>query len=292
MEDVEGEPPLSYVDSWGVAWGRASDGQYYVNKSPLSLDSTTSDLEAHSWPEPPDTQFLENIRARASELRTTTDYAIVLALPGRVLSIGERLLGFEDWYMCLLINPDLANDLLHRAVGVEIQMIEGLLGYVGELVDVVFCPDDLGAQDRTLISPHLYRELIKPHHSRVVETIKQLTKARVVLHSDGAIFPIIEDIIDVGFDAINPVQVSAAGMETSRLKETFGKRISFWGGIDTQYVLPCGSPQDVRDEVRSRISDLAKGGGYVIGPVHNIQPEVPPENIVAMYEAAIEYGIQ
>jgi uroporphyrinogen decarboxylase len=290
MEDISGDPPPSYIDSWGVTWARAREGQYYATQSPFSLNSNVADIKAHVWPSPPDSALLSQLRLRATEMRSETDLAIILALPGRVLSIGERLMGFEDWHVSSIMKPELSQEILVRAVDAELQIIQGLLEAVGGLVDVVYCPDDLGAQDKPLISPKMYRELIKPHHARLVETIKGLTSARVVLHSDGAIFPLLDDIIEVGFDAINPVQVSAKGMDTGALMSAYGNQISFWGGVDTQFVLPFGSPEEVREEVRKRICDLGEGGGYVLAPVHNIQPEVPPENIVAMYEAAYEFG--
>ena len=120
--------------------------------------------------------------------------------------------------------------------------------------------------------------------------IKQKTNAKLFYHSCGGVYPFIPDLIDIGIDILNPVQVSAEGMDTKRLKKEFGKEITFWGGIDTQYVLPYGSPKDVEEEVKRRIDDLAPGGGYVLTSVHNIQPDVPPENVVAMFEAAQKYG--
>jgi uroporphyrinogen decarboxylase len=157
-------------------------------------------------------------------------------------------------------------------------------------VDVVSFPDDMGFQDRPYVRPELYREMIKPYHRRLVEAIKSNTEAKVVMHSDGSVYPIIPDFIEIGVDALNPVQVSAKDMDSQRLKSEFGKHMCFWGGIDTHRVLPTGTPEAVRGEVKTRIADLAPGGGYVLASVHNIQAEVPPENIVAMFDSAEEYG--
>jgi len=156
-------------------------------------------------------------------------------------------------------------------------------------VDIVCWGDDLGTQRGPQISPELYRRMIKPRQKRMVEAIKRHGKL-VLYHTCGSVADFLPDFIELGIDAVNPVQVSAAGMDTQRLKREFGRDITFWGAVDTQTVLPRGSPVDVRSEVRRRIDDLAPGGGYVLCAVHNIQPEVPPENIVAMYEAALEYG--
>jgi uroporphyrinogen decarboxylase len=162
---------------------------------------------------------------------------------------------------------------------------------VGDLIDVHFAADDLSGQDRPLISPKLYRRLIKPRQARILQTIKARTKARIFYHSCGAIDEFIPDLIEIGVDIINPVQVSARGMDSAYLKKKYGRNLSFWGGgCDTQKVLSFGSPHDVAAEVRRRIADLAPGGGFVFNPVHNIQPHVPPENVVALFETAREHG--
>ena len=150
--------------------------------------------------------------------------------------------------------------------------------------------DDLGAQENLQISPAMYRSLIKPRQKILFEMVKQYTPAKIFLHSDGAIAPILPDLIEVGIDIINPVQPTCKGMDTAGLKRAYGRDITFWGSIDTQGVLPFGTPPEVADEVKRRIDHLAPGGGFVLAAVHNIQPEVPPENIVAMFETALEYG--
>jgi len=148
----------------------------------------------------------------------------------------------------------------------------------------------LGTMQGPLISPNLYREMVKPYQKRLWGFIRGRTKAALFVHSCGSISKLIPDLIEMGVDIVNPVQVSAKDMDTQRLKREFGEKITFWGGIDTHHVLPFGSPQDVEKEVRKRILDLAPGGGYVLTAVHNIQPGVPPENVCRMYEAAQKYG--
>ena len=156
-------------------------------------------------------------------------------------------------------------------------------------MDLAMFGDDLGTQHGPVMSPALYRRLIKPCHGRMVQAVKRFDKP-VLLHSCGSVAAFIPDLIEVGFDALHPIQVSAQDMDSARLKREFGHDITFWGGIDTQRVLPMGKPEDVRQEVRRRIADLGPGGGYVLGAVHNVQAEVPPENILAMVEAAREFG--
>ncbi|HWT79910.1 MAG TPA: uroporphyrinogen decarboxylase family protein, partial [Candidatus Methylomirabilis sp.] len=151
--------------------------------------------------------------------------------------------------------------------------------------------DDLGMTDRPLVSPALYRSLIKPRQQRTFDFFRARTGAKLYCHTDGAVYPLIPDLIEIGVEALNPIEVSAAGMgDTKKMKREFGGKLTFWGAIDTRYILPFGTPEEVREEVRRRILDLGPGGGYVVSPVHNIQPEVPPENVVAMYDAAYELG--
>ena len=147
----------------------------------------------------------------------------------------------------------------------------------------------MAMQEGMFINPSVYRELVKPMHKRMVEAIKSQSGAKVLLHTCGSVYSIMEDLIDIGVDAINPVQVSARDMDPAKLKREFGARMSFWGAIDTQRILPFGTPQEVRDEVRKMIDCLGAGGGYILASVHNIQAEVTAENIVAMFEEAKSY---
>jgi uroporphyrinogen decarboxylase len=164
------------------------------------------------------------------------------------------------------------------------------LDQVGPYVDVVAFGDDVAFHDRPMVDLDRYRKLFKPRHKRMVDLIKEKSEAAVLYHCCGAVKSLIEDFVDIGVDALNPVQVSSAGMDTAELKARFGERISFWGGIDTGRVLPMGSVEDVEAEVKQRIHDLAPGGGFVLAAVHNIQEDVPPENILAMADAAFRYG--
>ena len=162
---------------------------------------------------------------------------------------------------------------------------------VGDLIDIHFTADDLTGQTKPLISPTVYRRLIKPRWARIIEAIKRKTRAKIFYHGCGAMGPFLPDLIEIGVDILNPVQVSAAGMDSAELKRRYGRHLSFWGGgCDTQRVLPAGDPEQVREEVRRRIRDLAPGGGFVFNPVHNIQPHVPPANVVALFQAAHTYG--
>jgi uroporphyrinogen decarboxylase len=165
------------------------------------------------------------------------------------------------------------------------------LDEVGEYLDMIEIPDDLAMQDRLFMSPRTYREMIKPYHAEYFAFIKEYTEAKILYHCCGNIYPLIDDLIEIGIDVLNPVQVSAGDMgDTAKLKHEFGGQLAFCGGIDTQSVLPFGTPEDVRAEVRKRIRDLAPGGGYLLAAVHSIQNDVPAENIVAMFQSAQELG--
>ncbi len=192
--------------------------------------------------------------------------------------------------MDLILNPKLVEAILDRILEFYLGYWENVLSIIGEYVQVVKVNDDMGDQRGLLISPDLYRRFIKPRDKELISFIKKRTNAKVYLHSCGAVSELIPDCVECGVDVLNPVQVSAKGMNTEKLKQQFGNRISFWGAIDTQKVLPFGTRQDVKEEVRRRIHDLAPGGGYILASVHNIQNGVPPQNIITMFEAARKYG--
>jgi uroporphyrinogen decarboxylase len=193
--------------------------------------------------------------------------------------------------MDLAGDPAFATALLAKLVEAHIRRLEQILPAVEGYVQVIQVGDDLGMQDGPQLSPRLYRQVVKPWHKKLYQYIKEHTSARLFLHACGSVYAFIPDFIEMGVDILNPVQVSARDMDTKRLKQAFGKDITFWGGgCDTQKVLPFGTPAEVREEVKRRIDDLAPGGGFVFNQVHNIQAGVPPENIMAMYEAVHDFG--
>jgi len=195
-----------------------------------------------------------------------------------------KMRGFEDGYMDLAAEPQRARRVMGRILEIKMAYWERMLLQLGGAVDIVGEADDLGGQARLLFSPATYRSLVKPLHRELFDFLHARTDAKVFFHTCGAVRELIPDLIEIGVDILNPVQVSAAGMETSALKRDFGRDIVFWGGgVDTQRVLGSGTPDQVRAEVRRRIDDLAPGGGFVFATVHNIQPDVPPENILAMH---------
>jgi len=284
----------TFVDGWGVVFRRAhSRAPFMIKQSPLQRldDPSPSDVESVPWPEG-DLADLSGLRDRFEHLRNETDCAIVVRMRNvGAFGIAQRLRGFTELLQDLILSPAFAQALHERATAMACSFAGTVLDEIGDLVDGVSFADDLGIQTQTLMSPELYRASVKPYHARLVETFHRHTDAAVIMHNCGAIRPLLGDLIDCGIDVINPVQVNAVGMDPGELKSEFGKALCFWGGIDTQGVLPHGSPADVAEEVRNRIADLGRGGGYVLAAVHNIQREVPPENIAAMYETAVAAAV-
>lgn len=281
----------TFVDEWGVTCTRHG-GHYLNTDGPFyHLDEPTrQDLEKYDWPDPTDPGRYRGLRERARELHENTDCAVIFHPPALgIVQQGQFLRGFAQWMEDLLLRPAFFEALLDRLTNIYIEITTRALDEAGEYIDAVLLGDDLSNQAGPFFRLALYRGLIKPYQKQVIGTVKRYGKP-VVYHTCGAAYPYIPDLIDLGIDALNPVQVSAAGMDTKRLKCEFGRDLTFWGGVDTQSVLPRGTPADVRKEVKTRIDDLAGGGGYVLASVHNIQAEVPPQNVVAMFEAALEFG--
>ncbi|MBC7249512.1 MAG: methyltransferase [Anaerolineae bacterium] len=229
---------------------------------------------------------LRLLRERARTLYTETEYAIVGAFGGNLLEMGQSLRGWTQFMIDLASEPDWLEDFLERITEMWMDSLARYLDAVGDYIQVIQFGDDLGGQQRLLISPAMYRRLFKPRHRRMYEYVHAHSDCAVFLHSCGAIYELIPDLIEAGVDILNPVQTSAAGMDPARLKGEFGDRLVFWGGgCHTQYVLPRGTPAEVAADVRERLRVFAPGGGYVFAAIHNILPEIPPENVVTMFDA-------
>ena len=279
----------SFTDEWGVVRTKPAQGHFYVSKAPFEGSHVSVlELKKHKWPDPNDPNKIKGLKEEARRLRQQTDYALVLSLPGRLISLGQVLRGFGPWLEDLVINQKFACSLLDIGLEIQMELCKRMLEAVGKCVDVVYFRDDYGIQTGPLISPDLYRKIFKPRQKKLFSFIKTITDAKILLHSCGSVYKLIGDFIDAGIDALNPIQVSAQDMDPKKLKREFGSKIAFWGGVDTQRVLPFGTPEEVRNEVKCRIDDLGSGGGYILASVHNIQAEVPPENIVALFETGKE----
>ncbi len=242
------------------------------------------------WDKPLTLEHQAEIRRRAKYLYESTDYAIMAAFGGNLLEWGEFLCRADQFLADVAENPVKVEKLLDRLVEIHIANLEKFLDAIEGYVQIIQMGDDLGTQLATIISPKTYRELFKPRHRLIYERVRRRSGLHLFLHSCGSIADILKDLIEIGVEIINPVQTSARGMEPEKLKRDFGKDLTFWGGgCDTQRVLPEGTPAEIEKHVRERIDILAPGGGFVFSQVHNILPNVPPEHIVAMYEAVKKY---
>jgi uroporphyrinogen decarboxylase len=284
----------AFIDRWGSKLHMPKDGGLYFDwvEFPIKETSMTA-LDRYQWPRPDPPGYIDQLQAQAKYLYENTDFALVGSglIGGGIFEQPARTMGLENFLLSLVTDPKFADRFMERITEIYIESCNTYLDQIGKYLQVFTYWDDVNSQDGWLISPDIYRKMIKPKQRRLVEAIKKKTDAKLYYHGCGAVFELIPELIEIGFDIINPVQVSAAGMETQVLKKTYGQDIVFWGGgIDTQKTLPFGTPEEVSEEVKQRIDDLAPEGGFVFAPVHNIQAYVPPENIVAAFETALEYG--
>ncbi len=287
----------TYVDIFGVRWERTvgseanhflhQDGPFYDGK--LSIDA----IDAFEWPEGNNPGLSRGVAERVAEIKAMDEeYAIMLYLPGGIIHRGYAMRSFEKYLKDLYKNKEALQRLITRLCDYWVDTAKQMIEAAGpENIDNVFFGEDLSTQEGCMFDPEgIYATYIKPHHRRMVETVKSYRRdMKVVFHCCGSAYSFIPHLIDIGVDGLNPVQVTAKNMEPERLKEEFGDKICFWGGINSQSVLPFGTPEEVRKETRRIISILGEGGGYVLNSVHNIQPEVPPENVVAMFEEGMKH---
>ncbi|MDQ1324682.1 MAG: Uroporphyrinogen deCOase protein [Chloroflexota bacterium] len=291
-EVVEADGYLSFRDEWGVGRRMPVDGGLYYDSfgEPLGGEVDAATIDAFAWPDPTDPGRYAGMVEAARQIAEVEGRAVFVGSICGGLSEGLfKMRGFEDGYMDLAAEPERARQVMEKILEIKLAYWDRALHELGDLVDVVGEADDLGGQDRTLFSPATYRSIVKPLQRELFSFIRARTSARIFLHSCGAIRDLIPDLIDIGVDILNPVQVSAAGMDGAELKREFGRDLVFWGGgVDTQRVLGGGTPAEVRSEVLRRVDDLRAGGGFVFAAVHNIQPNVPAENILAMWAALKE----
>ncbi|MHB1416601.1 MAG: uroporphyrinogen decarboxylase family protein [Chloroflexota bacterium] len=283
--------PTRWRDEWGVEREMPPGSLYYdLVHSPLQGEITLQDIVNYPWPDPDDAGRYHGLVERAKALRASTDCAIIFNMASGFVHVAQYLRGFQEWFTDLLLDPKLAVALMDAICEVNMAIVAKALPMVRDYVDLVFTGDDIGHQNSPLVAPELYRKLIKPGHKRYFDLVHSLTDAKVLYHTCGDVYPLIPDLIDMGIDAITPVQVTAKDMDPAKLKREYGDKMAFWGAVDSHRVLPFGTVEDVKREVELRIQQAAHGGGYIVDAVHNIQPDVPPENIIAMYDHTREYG--
>ena len=279
-------------DEFGVVWSMPEDQQLYMDIShhPLA-DAGIEDLDDYPFPDGGDTTRFTGVRDMTSRLRRETPYAISTGIGGVVYEICWYMRGLERWFIDMLENPAFCEALLEKTLKFWMDYFDGFMAEVGDLIDIVMIGDDLAGQYGPLFSPDFYRRIVKPRQKKLVQHIRSLTDAKIWYHTCGSCIELIPELLDNGIDILNPVQISADNMDPVELKKRYGDKIVFWGGgCDSQRVLPFVSPDEIKQHVRQNIEAFKTGGGYVFNNVHNIQADVPPENIVAMYDAAYEFG--
>lgn len=285
----------AYHDEWGMTHHiPKKDGNWFtIVENPLEyVDFTPEIIRSYPWPHAGNPARIEGLRSRALQYRSQGKAVVIKGLCAGLFEMAQRLRGMENAMLDPLLHP-LENDLLiGKLTDLKIEFWEMALKELHDVVDIVSEADDYGSQESQLIDPEQFRAYFKPHLKRLIQSIKKAApEAFIFFHSCGNVRPIIPDFIEMGIDILNPVHITAAEMEPSQLKKDFGQDITFWGGgIETQEILPFGTPDQIRDQVKKNIDALAPGGGFVFNTIHNIQNEVPPENIMAMWETLQEYG--
>lgn len=285
-------PHDPFIDDWGCGQKEIEPGVWYPGIHPMANATTIEEINAYPWPDMNDPSRYAHVKETATALARNNQYAI-MATPWLLFPFerAHALQGMDKFLMNMSIYPDFAQALLRKTLDLCKINMEHFLAAIGDNIDIIKIGDDLGMQERLLISPRMYRQFLKPLHAEFISFIKERTKAKVFFHTDGDVFDLIPDFIEIGVDILNPIQTSAGHMsDLAGLKSRYGKDIVFCGAIDTQKVLPFGTPDEVRNEVRRVINILGKDGGYMVASVHTIMHEVPPENILAMVDAVEEYG--
>jgi uroporphyrinogen decarboxylase len=292
QEERDGRLWHDLVDEFGIRWSMPDDHPYFmdITHHPLA-NATIDDIKDYPFPKGGDAGRFEGLRERALQLKSETPYAVVSGISGVVYEICWYMRGLETWFMDMMTNPAFCEALIDQTLKFWIDWFRVFLDEVGDVVDIIMIGDDLAGQNGPLFNPDLYRQIVKPRHKQLVQYIKSRTNAKIWYHTCGACTSYIPDLMDNGIDVLNPVQISANDMDPASLKTRFGDKLCFWGGgIDSQHVLPSGTPEQIREDVRKHLEAFKPGGGYVFNNVHNIQAGVSAENILALYDAAHEFG--
>jgi uroporphyrinogen decarboxylase len=247
---------------------------------------------AHSpWDHAAEPDFWAKLRAHTLALRQQSDRAIMVVVGCNLFEWGTFLRRIDNFLMDLLAEPERVEALLDALMEIHLATLEQVCRAVGDIADVCRFGDDLGTDTGPFMAPATYRQFFRPRHARLCDYVHRHSQMKTFLHSCGSIYALLPDLIAAGFDVINPVQTSCRDMDPARLKREFGRHITFWGGgADTRHLLNHGTPADVRRDVLERLAIFAPGGGFVFNPIHNILPDVPPENIVAMFAALDEFA--
>ena len=282
----------TYQDRFGIVYKMPENGLYFdFYTAPLEQYETVEEMEKnYVWPDPVIPAEVTGLKDRAKKLHEENQYALV----GDIVNSGiwersQNMRGFQQLLIDIMVNKDIANYVLRHMTDHQKLRMEQYLDEIGEYLDVVFVGDDLAMSQGTVMSLEIFREMVKPYLKEYYAFIKERAPhAKLMYHSCGAIVPFIDDLIEIGVDILNPIQVNVEGMDTKALKERFGDRLVFWGAIDAHHVMPTGTADEVKREVERRITDLGPSG-YVLCENHNIQADIPVENVITMFLHAKEH---
>lgn len=280
-------PDGSIYDIWGVHFKLEAHmfGQYEGHASwPLGDADSVDDLKKHPWPTPDWWDFSE-LPAMIDHLQQDGPFHMRFRL-GSFFEQAWALRGMEDFLMDFVRAPEMAAYLMDRILEVHLENLRTVLELAGDRLDMIYTYDDVATQNSLMISPRHWEKIVKPRHQKILDMVNQYGK-QTMYHCDGAIAPLIPQLIDIGVDVLNPIQTDTPPMEPTLLKQSYGDRLTFHGGIDIIKTLPQGSPAQVQDEVRARIDVLGQNGGYIVCSSHHIQPDTPLENVMAMYDTSI-----
>lgn len=284
-----------YYDEWGFTHHFPKNGHWFsLVKHPMEAIDFEEEavVETYSWPDAGNRKRFAGLREKAIRYKELGKILMTKGLCAGLFEMHQRVRGMENAMLDPFLFPVNSDKLIGKLADLKIEFWDVAINELGDVVDIAGEGDDYGTQQSQLISPEQFREYYKPHFLRVLSFIKEKAPhIKIIFHSCGNVRPIIPDLIEMGVDILNPVHINAMGMEPFQLKKDFGQDIVFWGGgVDTQNILPSGTVQEVKDNVRRNIEALAPGGGFVFNTVHNIQAEVPPENIMAMWETLQKFG--
>jgi len=282
-----------FIDDWGSGQKEIEPGVWFPGVHPLADASTIAEIyEYPGWPDMNDPSRVAHISEQVRTLDQENQNAIIgtpwLLFP---LERAFAMQGMDKFLLNLAANPDFAVELLRMNASLCKSLMGKFLEAAGSGLDIIKIGDDLGTQESLLISPRMYRQILKPIHADFIAFIKERTKAKVFFHTDGDIFHLIPDFIEIGVDILNPIQTSAGKMsDLPELKKRYGQNLTFCGAIDTHRLLPYGTPEEIRQEVKRVCEILGPGGGYMLASVHTIMNEVPPQNVLTMVDAVEEFG--
>ena len=260
---------------------------------PIAMRMVTWSALAHTpWDHISDTNFWTQLREKALSLRNNTDKALMINCGCNLFEWGTFLRKFDNFLIDIYTDQSEVERLLDALMEQHLQILTKVCEAIGDIVDIIRFGDDLGMDTGPFMSPSIYRKIFKPRHKQLCTYVKKHSHMHTFLHSCGSIYKLIPDLIEAGYEIINPVQTNCFEMEPFRLKQEFGKDVTFWGGgTDTRSILNSGTVKDVKEDVKRRLEVFSQGGGFIFNPIHNILPDVPPENIVAMFEAVKEFEI-